>query len=72
MYKERTEVMAETPDYNFSQMPFCYGRLSKFFGKRMSTHGPPTQMALAGVTITPYARALELAAMKTPGIPTMS
>jgi hypothetical protein len=54
MYKERVEVMAETPDYNFSQMPFCYGRLSKFFGKRMSTHGPPTQMALAGVTITPY------------------
>jgi len=54
MYRERIEVMAETPDYNFSQMPFCFGRLSKFLGKRMSTHGPPTQMALAGVTITPY------------------
>ncbi len=57
MYEERIEVMAETPDYNFSQMPFCFGRLSSFLGKRMSTHGPPTQMALASVAITPYVNA---------------
>jgi len=48
--------MAETPDYNYSQLAFANRKPSKFLGKRMSTHGPVTQMALAAVTIAPYER----------------
>jgi len=57
MFKERTEAAAETPYYNFSQLPFVMVRGTKynpFFGKRFATHGPATQMAIAGIRITPY------------------
>ena len=54
LFRERCEVMAETPDYNYSQLAFARRRPSKFFGKRMSTHGPATQMALAAAVIAPY------------------
>ena len=57
LFRERCEVMAETPDYNYSQLAFARRKPSKFLGKRMSTHGPVTQMALAGVTIAPYQHA---------------
>jgi len=54
LFRERCEVMAETPDYNYSQLAFANRKPSKFLGKRMSTHGPATQMALASVVIAPY------------------
>jgi len=58
IFQERCEVEAEPPDYNFSQLPFVMAgegkRLSKFFGKRMASHGPATQMAIAGIKIAPY------------------
>ena len=54
LFRERCEVMAETPDYNYSQLAFANRKPSKFFGKRMSTQGPATQMALASVVVAPY------------------
>ncbi|MHC4352565.1 MAG: glycoside hydrolase family 2 TIM barrel-domain containing protein, partial [Planctomycetota bacterium] len=54
LFRERCEVMAETPDYNYSQLAFANRKPSKFLGKRMSTHGPATQMALASVVVAPY------------------
>jgi outer membrane protein assembly factor BamB len=54
LFRERCEAMAETPDYNYSQLAFANRKPSKFFGKRMSTHGPATQMALASVVVSPH------------------
>ena len=59
LFYERAEVAAETPDYNYSQLPYVMGlsrapKATSFFGKRMNYHGPATQMALAGITIAPY------------------
>jgi len=57
-FEERSKVAAATPDYNFSQLPYVMGeeggRLQPYFGKRTNVLGPPTQMAVAGITITPY------------------
>ncbi|MHC4401906.1 MAG: hypothetical protein ACYTG0_19715 [Planctomycetota bacterium] len=62
-FRERCEVAAATPDYNHSKLAF--GRLSPFLGKRMALHGPPTQMAVAGMTIAPYEKpSLELVRQK--------
>ena len=59
-FMERSEVAAETPDYNFSQLPFVMAfkqtKSNPFFGKQMNPHGPATQMAVAGISITPYQR----------------
>ncbi|MFC1734710.1 hypothetical protein ACFL1X_01240 [Candidatus Hydrogenedentota bacterium] len=52
LFLERAEVTGETPDYNHSK--YAIGRLYPFMGKRMNTHGPATQMAIAGITITPH------------------
>jgi len=57
-FVERSEVAAETPDYNYSQLPFVLAfaekKSSPFFGKQMNQHGPATQMAVAGISITPF------------------
>jgi hypothetical protein len=51
-FVERCETEVETPDYNFSQL--AYGRPNPVFGKRLAVHGPPTQMAISAITISPY------------------
>ncbi|MFC1736798.1 CARDB domain-containing protein [Candidatus Hydrogenedentota bacterium] len=59
LYRERMEASAEPALYNYTQMGQKKEskkeiRTLTFWGKRMALHGPATQMALAGLTITPY------------------
>ncbi|MFC1736171.1 CARDB domain-containing protein [Candidatus Hydrogenedentota bacterium] len=58
LFFERCETSAETPRYVKSQLPYVLAkegiRLRKFLGKPMSLHGPATQMAIAGITVTPF------------------
>ncbi|MFC1737035.1 hypothetical protein ACFL1X_13040, partial [Candidatus Hydrogenedentota bacterium] len=59
LFKERLEVAVEAPDFAYSQIGShkaagTKGKPIPFFGKRIATHGPATQMAIAGITITPH------------------
>jgi len=60
LYWERMEVAAEPPGYTYSQLGMNPTKSKKdrksltFWGKHIAMHGPATQMAIAGLTITPY------------------